>query len=74
MKTKLSQVREFMCAAQWQDALRIAAKFPRLGVHRNAILDAHGAYTNPRFFMQVSKDLEALKASGRTALVTMYGA
>ena len=32
---------------------------PRLGAHRNAILDAHTAYTNPRFIVQIGRDVDA---------------
>ena len=73
METKLSIVKRHMGAGEWQAAIRIAARFPRLGEHRNAILDAHGAYTNPRFFAQIGKDIEALKASGQRALLDRFG-
>lgn len=72
-KTKLSIVRDHMAAGQWQEAIRLAAKFPRLGEHRNAILDAHMAYTNPRFATQLKKDVEAMKAAGIKALLDKYG-
>lgn len=72
-RTKLSIVRERMAAGQWQEAVRLAARFPQLGLERNAILDAHAAYTNPRFMVQLGKDLEALKESGRQALVQRFG-
>lgn len=72
-QSKASQVREHMGAGRWQEAIRIAARFPRLDHHRAAILDAHGAYTNPRFFTQIWRDLESLKAAGRTALIERFG-
>lgn len=72
METKLSIVKRHMRAGEWQEAIRIAARFSRLGEHRNAILDAHGAYTNPRFFVQIGKDIEALKASGQRALLDRF--
>lgn len=72
-KTKLSIVRDHMAAGQWQEAIRLAAKFPRLGEHRGAILDAHMAYTNPRFAAQLKKDVEAMKAAGIEALLDKYG-
>lgn len=73
MKTKLSVVREYMVAGQWQEAIRIAARFPRLDHHRDAILDAHGAYTNPRFLVQIGKNLDAVKAAGQAALLARFG-
>ena len=72
METKLSAVQAAMQADDWRLAIRLAARFPRLGDHRNAILDAHGAYTNPRFAAQLGRDVEALKTLGRDALVARY--
>lgn len=72
-RTKLSILKEHMDAGRWQEAIRLAAKFPDLGAQRNAILDAHGAYTNQRFFAQIGKDIDALKDAGRVALVDRYG-
>lgn len=73
MKTKLSIVKRHMQAGEWQEAIQLAARFPRLDRHRNAILDAHGAYTNPRFLVQIGKDIEALKEAGRAALLDRFG-
>lgn len=72
-QTKLSAVRCAMQAGDWQRAIALAARFPQLGEHRGAILDAHGAYTNPRFALQLGKDLDALKAAGAAALLAKYG-
>ena len=73
METKLSIVKRHMRAGEWQEAIRIAARFPRLDGHRNAILDAHGAYTNPRFFVQLGKDIESMKTAGQQALLDRFG-
>lgn len=73
METKLSVVRRHMFAGEWQEAIRLAARFPRLDRHRNAILDAHSAYTNPRFVAQLGKDIDALKDAGRLALLDRFG-
>ncbi|KWH25837.1 hypothetical protein WL99_22330 [Burkholderia cepacia] len=72
MKTKISIVREHMAAGRWQEAIRVAARFPKLSAERAASLDAHGAYSNPRFFAQLGKDVEALKQAGQRALVLKY--
>ena len=72
-RSKASIVREHMAAGRWQEAIRIAARFPRLDQHRAAILDAHGAYTNPRFFTQIGKNVESLKEAGRVALIDRFG-
>lgn len=73
-RTKLSQVREAMAAGDWQKAISIAAKFPDLGEHKAEITRAHGAYTNPGFYAQIGKDVEALKEAGKQALKLRYGA
>lgn len=70
--TKLSAVREHMAAGNWQQAIRLAARFPRLDQHRNAILDAHMAFTNPRFLVQIGKDLDQVKAAGKAALIDRF--
>jgi hypothetical protein len=73
METKLSSVKNYMQNGLWQEAIRVAAKFPRLGAQRDAILSAHMAYTNPRFVVQLKKNVEALKADGRNALIARFG-
>lgn len=62
-----------MQAGDWQAAVRLAARFPRLGDHRAAILDAHSAYTNARFIAQLGKDPQRLQDDGRAALLDRFG-
>ena len=73
MKTKLSIVREHMAAGRWQEAIRVAAKFPQLGEHRAAILDAHTALTNPRWTVGLGRNVDADVAVGRAALLARFG-
>jgi hypothetical protein len=73
METKLSIVKKQMALNNWQEAIRLAAKFPQLGEHRATILDANLAYTNPRFMVQIKKDLDALKNNGRLSLISRFG-
>lgn len=70
--TKLAAVRACMARGDWAGAIAIAARFPQLGPHRAAILDAHTAYTNPRWIAGLGKDAEALKAEGQRALMQRY--
>jgi hypothetical protein len=72
-QSKASIVRRHMAAGDWPEAIRLAASFPRLDRHRNAVLDARAAYTNPRFMIQLGKDIEAVKAAGRAALLERFG-
>jgi hypothetical protein len=73
MKKKIDVLRAHMQRGEWKEAIRIAARFPRLGDARNVILDAHMAYTSPGFLAQVGRDPDAAKEAGRTALLTAYG-
>ena len=67
-KSKAAHVREHMSAGRWAEAVRLAASFPRLDRHRQAILDARTAYTNPRWLVQLGIDPEAAKQAGHAAL------
>lgn len=69
MKTKLQTLVEAFDAGDLRRAVAIAARFPQLGAHRSAVLDAHMAFTNERFCRALKKDPEALKAAGRQALL-----
>lgn len=62
-----------MAAGDWRRAISAAARLPRLDIHRNAILDAQGAYTNARFYTQIGKDPAALIEAGRVALIERFG-
>ena len=72
MQTKLSTLETAFFAGDFKKAIAIAAKFPRLGEHRNAILDAHMAFTNPRFLRQVGRDVDACIEAGKSALIAAY--
>ena len=70
MRTKLSILQGHMRAGEWKKAIALAAKFPRLGIHRAAILDAHTAIINPSFTRQLRRDCIA---AGIAALRLAYG-
>lgn len=72
METKLDQLKAAAAQGDWQTAVAIAARFPQLGKIRNAVLDAHTAYTNPRFLAQLGRDPEECKRAGRSALIDAY--
>ncbi len=74
METKISILRRHMGNKDWQKAIALAAKFPRLGAHRGAILDAHMAITNPQFCFGIKKDPEQLIEAGKLALIAAYAA
>lgn len=72
MQTKIDQIREAAARDDWRAAVAIAARFPRLGAIRGAVLDAHTAYTNPRFLAQIGRSPEACIEAGRSALIAAY--
>lgn len=72
--SKASKVRAAMAAGDWQEAIRIAARFPDLGEFKAVITRAHGCYTNPGFYQQLGFDCEAVKAEARAAMLARYGA
>jgi hypothetical protein len=74
MRRKIDILREAMDKQDWQKAVSVASKFPRLGTIRNVILDGQMAYTNPGFMRQINKDPERAKDAARDALIATYAA
>lgn len=72
MITKAEQLAELMKAGDWTKALAMAARFPRLGKHRDAITRGHEATTNASFYKQIGKDPEMLRKAGIEALRDKY--
>ena len=72
MQTKLETLKQAAAANDWRQAIAIAARFPRLGAIRDAVLDAHMAFTNPRFLQQIKRDPDACIAAGRSAIIAAY--
>lgn len=72
-RSKTSIIQGHIASGDWRNAIRVAARLPRLDEHRKAILDAQGAYENPRFYTQIGKDPAGLIAAGHAALVERFG-
>jgi hypothetical protein len=72
-RTKTSIIQGHMAAGDWRNAIRAAARLPRLDKHRCAILDAQGAYENPGFYAQIGKDAAILIEAGNAALRERFG-
>lgn len=70
---KLDDVLAAMRAEDWREAIRLAAKFPRLGIHARAIMQAHEACTRPDFQRQLGRDPLQLIEAGKAALKERYG-
>ena len=56
MQSKLSHLLDLMTSDDWNAAIRLAAKFPRLGPHRDDILRAKDALFQPDFYRQIGRD------------------
>jgi hypothetical protein len=68
MDTKLATLRAAFAAGDHASVLRIAARFPRLGEHRDVIARAWAALTNPRFYRELGQDPDACVAAGIAAV------
>lgn len=65
---KLAALREAMAAGDWNRAIGIAAKFPRLGPYKAAIMRAQACRLRPGFYRGMGKCPDAIMAAGRAAL------
>ena len=70
---KLDAVQAAMRADDWPLAIRLAAKFPRLGDESKDIMRAHEALTRPDFQRQLGRDPTVLIEAGKAALQRKYG-
>src|SRR5205085_1925849 len=66
--TKLASLRLAMSNDDWDGALRVAARFQRLGKQAAAIRRAADAVVNPSFYLQLGYDLQDVKSQGIAAL------
>ncbi len=73
MEKKIDLLRKEMLAGNWQKALSIASKFPRLGLEKEAIIRGHEAYEHPNFYKQIKKNPDTLIEEGIAALKKRYG-
>lgn len=67
-RTKLSALKDCLAAGDAIGALRIAAKFPRLGDHKERIGRAWAAHTNRETYAAMGYDVDALVADGIAAI------
>jgi len=69
---KIDVLIRLMQTGEWHKAIKYAAKFPRLGEHRDAILTASSALLSPRFYVSLGKDPDKLIEAGIAALKERY--
>jgi hypothetical protein len=70
--TKLSQIRDALARGDEVAALRVAARFPVLGAHRERIQRAWAAHANPTTYADMGYDVEKLVQDGVAALRERY--
>jgi len=66
--TKLQEIRDFMEKGEWENAIKMAASFQRLGPQKEAIKAASDSLTNPNFYKQLGLDPDLLLKAGIEAL------
>ncbi len=70
--SKKQLILDALAAGDERTALRIAAAFPHLGAHREAITRGWAALQNPGFYRQLGQDPEALTTAGIAACRERY--
>lgn len=69
---KIDTLRQLMLQNDWQKALSLAAKFPRLGAEKAVIVRGHECLINPAFYKQLGIDTDKAVNDAITALKTKY--
>lgn len=70
--TKLAKLKALWAAGDKAVALKLAAKFPRLGEFDAIIRRGHAALTRPDFYRELGHDVDALVAAAYAALAERY--
>jgi hypothetical protein len=73
METKLSKVRALLAAGDETAALRIVARFPRLGAEKEVITRGWAAHQNPDFYTALGFDPAELVRLAIAAVREKYG-
>lgn len=72
LPSAINKLREHWAANNYRKALRLAASWPRLGDHKDAIQKGWAAANNPAFYMELGHNPEALFATGLRAVAERY--
>lgn len=72
MDKKIDTLKALMAADEWNKAIKFAAKFPRLGAERDAILSASSALLSPGLYRGMGRDVDAIVNAGISALMSRY--
>lgn len=66
------ELRTLWAAGEYRRALKLAAGWPRLGEHKDAIQAGWAAASNRDFYRQLGKDPDAMVAAGLAAVAARY--
>ena len=66
------ELRQLWDAGEYRKALKLAASWPRLGEHADAIRGGWAATSNPNFYAQLGHDPDADYAAGLAAVAARY--
>lgn len=72
MQTALDKLKAHWKRGDYRKALKLAASWPNLGKHKDAITAGWAATSNPDFYRQMKKDPEELYAKGVAAVAARY--
>lgn len=72
MEKKIDILRSLMNEQKWNEALKLAARFPRLGVERDVIKRAAECITHAAFYAQIGVDTDKAIKDGIDALKHRY--
>jgi hypothetical protein len=72
-QTKISVLRAYIETEDWDKALSLAHRFPRLGEHKVTITRAYEALVRPQFYEQLGYNTFELIEAGKRALKERYG-
>lgn len=71
-QTALARLHALWDAGQYRQALHLAAGWPRLGAHRDAIQRGWAAAYTPKFYRELGHDPVALYRAGLAAVAARY--
>ena len=72
METALSRLKKLMANGEERKALKLAASWPDLGEHKDAIRAGWAAASNPEFYRELGKSPEKLEQEGIAAIRERY--
>lgn len=72
METAIGKLRKLWTAGEHRKALGLAATWPQLGEHKEAIQRGWAAAAHPRFYIELGMDPDAIYSAGLAALIERY--